>query len=136
MLRIGTWGGLFELAAAAANASASFDVGPGMGGGAALRAAMEPARKAARSSLPIIVCGETGTGKEVAARTIHAWSGRQGDLYMRLCGLELTLPPLRERVGDVPELFQSFLEKHAEAPPPLEAKLEREAPSPEGHDGA
>jgi DNA-binding NtrC family response regulator len=229
VLRIGTWVGLFELVATSARVEASFDVGPGMGGGPALRAAMEPARKAARSNLPIIVCGETGTGKEVASRTIHAWSARQGefcaincaalpenlvegelfgyrkgaftgaernspghfrrahrgtllldeinelplgtqakllrvlqeqqvvplgesqpldidvrvivaaqsplpnavragkfreDLYMRLCGLELTLPPLRERVGDIPELFQSFLSKHAEGTaPPVEAKL-------------
>jgi len=46
------------------------------------------------------------------------------DLYMRLCGLELALPPLRERVADIPGLFQSFLAKHAErTPPPVEAKL-------------
>ncbi len=229
VLRIGSWVGLFELAASSDLSDSRFEVGPGMGGGSALRAAMEPARRAASSNLPIILCGETGTGKEVASRTIHAWSGRKGefcaincaalpenlvegelfgyrkgaftgaernspghfrrahlgtllldeihelplgtqakllrvlqeqqvvplgesqpvdidvrvivagqsplpdavragkfreDLYMRLCGLELTLPPLRERVADIPGLFQSFLVKHAEAaPPPVEAKL-------------
>jgi transcriptional regulator with GAF, ATPase, and Fis domain len=229
LLRIGGWVGLFELAATSELADPTFEIGPKMGGGGALRSAMEPARRAARSNLPIIVCGETGTGKEVAARTIHAWSGRKGefcaincaalsenlvegelfgyrkgaftgadrnspgyfrrahsgtllldeinelplgtqakllrvlqeqqvvplgesqpvdidvrvivagqsplqnavragkfreDLYMRLCGLELTLPPLRERVADIPGLFQSFLAKHAEGTPPaVEAKL-------------
>jgi transcriptional regulator with PAS, ATPase and Fis domain len=228
VLRIGMWVGLFELRAVGA-AEHTFDLGPGMGGGAALREAMEPARRAAESNLPIIVCGETGTGKEVAARAIHAWSKRAGefcaincaalpehlvegelfgyrkgaftgaernspghfrrahqgsllldeinelplgtqakllrvlqeqqvvplgesqpvpidariivaaqaslqqavhagkfreDLYMRLRGLELDLPPLRARVADIPALFQAFLAKHAAgAPPAPEPKL-------------
>ncbi|HWO08235.1 MAG TPA: sigma 54-interacting transcriptional regulator [Polyangiaceae bacterium] len=229
VLRVGSWVGVFELQAPDTLAVAPFDVAPGMLGGAALREAMEPARRAAASTLPIIVSGETGTGKEVASRTIHDWSGRRGefcaincaalpehlvegelfgyrkgaftgaernspghfrrahlgtllldeitelplatqakllrvlqerelvplgesapiaidvrmivaahaplgaavaaakfreDLYMRLRGLEITLPPLRARVADVPGLFQSFLAKHASgAPPALEPRL-------------
>lgn len=229
VLRVGSWVGVFEPRAAGAHASQPFDVGVGMLGGAALRQAMEPARRAAASTLPIIVCGETGTGKEVASRTIHDWSGRRGefcaincaalpehlvegelfgyrkgaftgaersspgffrrahlgtllldeinelplatqakllrvlqerelvplgesapiaidvrvivaaqaplgaavaagrfreDLYMRLRGLEIDLPPLRARVADVPALFLSFLNKHASQPlPALEPKL-------------
>ena len=229
VLRVGSWVGLFEMRSTDALDSASFDIGPGLRGGPALREALEPARRAAGSTLPIIVCGETGTGKEVASRAIHDWSERRGefcaincaalpeqlvegelfgyrrgaftgadrnslgyfrrahqgtllldeinelplatqakllrvlqeqelvplgetqpvaidvrvivaaqaplgeavaakrfreDLYMRLRGLELHLPPLRDRLGDVPELFQSFLQKHATtAPPPPEPKL-------------
>jgi transcriptional regulator of acetoin/glycerol metabolism len=229
VLRVGCWVGVFELRAPGALGAQIFEIASGMRGGAALREAMEPARRAAASSLPIIVCGETGTGKEVASRTIHDWSGRQGefcaincaalpehlvegelfgyrkgaftgadrnspghfrrahlgtllldeinelplgtqakllrvlqeqellplgesqpvsidvrvivaaqaslgaavaagkfreDLYMRLRGLEIELPPLRARVSDVPELFQSLLTKHASgAPPALEPKL-------------
>ena len=229
LLRVGTWVGLFELRPYGAPTDAGFQLAPEMAGGVALREAMEPARRAAQSNLPIIVCGETGTGKEVASRTIHGWSGRSGefcaincaalpenlvegelfgyrkgaftgaernspgyfrradkgtllldeinelplgtqakllrvlqeqqvvplgeslpvsidvrvivaaqaslskaveagtfreDLYMRLRGLELDLPPLRARVADIPSLFQAFLSKYAEgAPPSIEAKL-------------
>jgi transcriptional regulator with PAS, ATPase and Fis domain len=200
-----------------------------MCGGTLLASAFEPARRAATSSVPIIVCGETGTGKEVAARAIHRWSERRGefcavncaalpeqlvegelfgyrrgaftgaeksspglfrradkgtllldeinelplvtqakllrvlqeqevmplgeaapvrvdvrvlvaaqapiakavaegrfreDLFMRLRGVELVLPPLRERIGDVPALFLRFIAAHAAgATPAVEAKL-------------
>ena len=37
------------------------------------------------------------------------------DLYYRIAGLELVLPPLRERLEDLPLLAQAFLTRHAEA---------------------
>ena len=40
--------------------------------------ALEVARRAAQSRLAILLIGETGTGKEVVARALHAWSGRKG----------------------------------------------------------
>jgi DNA-binding NtrC family response regulator len=231
LVRIGTWVGLFEARAEDASLlEVVDDLAPGMSGGAALAETFEPARRAAKSNVPIIVCGETGTGKEVAARAIHGWSGRTGefcavncaalpeqlvegelfgyrrgaftgadrnnpglfrradrgtllldeinelplvtqakllralqeqevtplgesapvrvdvrvvvaaqaslakavadgrfrqDLYMRLRGLELVLPPLRERVSDIPALFLRFLGSHAgvSEPPAVEAKL-------------
>src|SRR5688572_27964506 len=85
LVRIGTWVGLFELRESEVSADRSFEIAPGMGGGSALTAAMEPARRAATSNLPIIVCGETGTGKEVASRAIHAWSGRKGEFCAINC---------------------------------------------------
>jgi len=43
-----------------------------------LNRALVSAERAAVSDLPIVVEGETGTGKERVARAVHAWSGRQG----------------------------------------------------------
>jgi DNA-binding NtrC family response regulator len=37
---------------------------------------MDLLRRLARSELPVLVCGETGTGKEVASAAIHHFSGR------------------------------------------------------------
>ncbi|MRG93865.1 sigma 54-interacting transcriptional regulator [Polyangium spumosum] len=39
-----------------------------------------------RATLPILVTGETGTGKEVTARAIHALSGRPGAYVALNCG--------------------------------------------------
>jgi hypothetical protein len=230
VLRVGCWVGTFELRQEGALPQGVEELAPGMCGGEVLRGAVEPVRRAATSSVPVIVCGETGTGKEVAARAIHRWSGRQGefcavncaalpeqlvegelfgyrrgaftgaernhlglfrqadggtllldeinelplmtqakllrvlqeqevvplgetrpvridvrvvaaaqkpltqavaagafreDLFMRLRGVELVLPPLRERIADIPALFQRFLAAYCSSgsPPPVEAKL-------------
>lgn len=37
------------------------------------------------------------------------------DLYDRLCGIEMRLPPLRERMGDVPALAELFINRAANA---------------------
>lgn len=42
------------------------------------RASMEMARKAARSDVPVLLVGETGTGKEVFAQAVHNSSNRRG----------------------------------------------------------
>jgi transcriptional regulator with PAS, ATPase and Fis domain len=60
------------------------EIAPGWYGGPTLAGAVEPARRAG-SELPIIVQGETGTGKEGMARAIHAWSGRRGPFVAVNC---------------------------------------------------
>lgn len=40
------------------------------------RALMAELHRAAQTSMPVLLVGETGTGKEVAAHLIHAWSAR------------------------------------------------------------
>jgi transcriptional regulator with PAS, ATPase and Fis domain len=45
-----------------------------------LRRAFRLLRNVAPSDLPILVLGETGTGKELLARAVHELSGRKGDL--------------------------------------------------------
>ncbi len=47
-----------------------------IGDSAAAKALLKRLYQAARTSMPVLLTGETGTGKEVAARLIHQWSTR------------------------------------------------------------
>jgi len=81
VVRIGGWVGVVT-------AAPEGDFGalaPDLWGGASLREALAPLARAATSDLPIVLQGETGTGKEVVARTIHAWSGRVGPMVAVNC---------------------------------------------------
>jgi transcriptional regulator with PAS, ATPase and Fis domain len=53
--------------------------------GPVLRRALRLARLAAPSTLPVVLLGETGTGKEGIARLLHTWSGRTGDFLAINC---------------------------------------------------
>jgi two-component system, response regulator FlrC len=61
------------------------EIAPGLWGGAAMRAALAPLHGVASSDLPIVLEGETGTGKEVVAGALHRWSGRGGPLVAVNC---------------------------------------------------
>ena len=81
VVRVGGWVGVVT-------AAPEGDFGalaPDLWGGPALREALAPLARAATSDLPIVLQGETGTGKEVVARTIHAWSGRSGPMVAVNC---------------------------------------------------
>ncbi|HWA73457.1 MAG TPA: sigma 54-interacting transcriptional regulator [Polyangiaceae bacterium] len=80
VVRIGGWVGV--VTALGGNLGS---VAPGLYGGATLREALSPAQRAAHSDLPILLEGETGTGKEAVSRAIHAWSGRSGPFVAVNC---------------------------------------------------
>ena len=80
VVRVGGWVGVVTNGLGALGALA-----PGLYGGRALRAALGPVERAATSDLPIILEGETGTGKEAVSRAIHLWSARSGPFVAVNC---------------------------------------------------
>jgi transcriptional regulator of acetoin/glycerol metabolism len=58
---------------------------PGLFGGRRLRDAVAPLERAATSDLPVVLEGETGTGKEVVARALHGYSRRSGPFVAVNC---------------------------------------------------
>ena len=80
VVRLGGWLGVVSEGPAAWK-----EIAPGLFGGATLQAVLAPLQRAASSDLPIILEGETGTGKEVVTRSLHVWSGRSGPLVAVNC---------------------------------------------------
>ncbi|MFX5570441.1 sigma 54-interacting transcriptional regulator, partial [Acinetobacter baumannii] len=56
------------------------------GGDVAMDALQVRAAKLAGTDIPILIEGETGTGKELVARQLHAASGRRGRFVALNCG--------------------------------------------------
>jgi transcriptional regulator with PAS, ATPase and Fis domain len=81
VVRIGGWIGVVTAAPEGDFAA----VAPDLWGGPCLQEALAPLARAATSDLPIVLQGETGTGKEVVARAIHAWSVRGGPMVAVNC---------------------------------------------------
>jgi transcriptional regulator of acetoin/glycerol metabolism len=63
----------------------ALEIGSGLHAGPLLQAELAAVRRAAPSDLPVILEGETGTGKEVVARAIHGWSQRSGPFVAVNC---------------------------------------------------
>jgi DNA-binding NtrC family response regulator len=80
VVRLGGWIGVVT-----ATPGEVEEIAAGLWGGAAMRAALAPLRGVAASDLPIVLEGETGTGKEVVAGALHRWSGRGGPLVAVNC---------------------------------------------------
>ena len=49
-----------------------------------MRRLVEQARQVARTDAPVLILGETGTGKEVLARALHGWSARADAPFLTL----------------------------------------------------
>jgi transcriptional regulator with PAS, ATPase and Fis domain len=141
VIRCGEWIGVVVWQGGDDEAAAFREIAPGWHGGATLFAAVEPARRLA-ADLPIIIQGETGTGKEGMARALHDWSGRKGPLVAVNCAAlpgELAEAELfGYRKGaftgadtNSPGLFRAaeggsiFLDEILELPMALQAKLLR-----------
>jgi transcriptional regulator of acetoin/glycerol metabolism len=67
---------------------------PGLLFGPGLQAALSTLARVAATELPVVIEGETGTGKECAARALHALSGRVGPLHAINCAAVIS--PLAE----------------------------------------
>jgi hypothetical protein len=79
VVRLGDWIGVVIADAGLPHAATFQLLSPGLAAGPDLTALLGPLRSLApSSSLPIVVEGETGTGKERVARAVHLWSGRPG----------------------------------------------------------
>ncbi len=87
VLRLGEWIGIvIHAAPEVPEADPVFDLlVANLAGGPVLRPVLEQAKLAASSSLPTVIWGETGTGKEGVSRAMHEWSGRKGPFVAVNC---------------------------------------------------
>jgi transcriptional regulator with PAS, ATPase and Fis domain len=82
VVRLGEWVGVV---ADVAHDAAFGELIAGLVVGPTLHACLEGLPAVAKSSLPIVLEGEPGTGKERVAAAIHAWSGRAGRIVALNC---------------------------------------------------
>jgi DNA-binding NtrC family response regulator len=110
---------------------------------ASMRTVLDLVLRAARSRVPVLVEGETGTGKEVVARAVHQRSAEGGEPFLVQNCAAIAEPLLeselfghlrgaftgasRDRSGLFLEAGRGtvFLDEIAEAPPSVQARLLR-----------
>jgi DNA-binding NtrC family response regulator len=89
VLRLGDFVGIIRLSERRNEESPFSELAPGLWGGAVLRGILDTVQAAARTDVPIVLLGETGSGKECFARAIHHFSARPGRFHALNCS---TLP--------------------------------------------
>lgn len=111
-------------------------------GGSRIAELNEQIDAVAASSLPVLVRGETGSGKELVARALHEKSGRSGELVAVNCGALSSQLVESELFGHARGAFSGaersraglvrraeggtlFLDEVAELPPPAQVALLR-----------
>jgi DNA-binding NtrC family response regulator len=142
LLRIGDWLGFAEEQELEKAPEPFSQVAPGVWGGAVLVRALQPLIRSASSSLPVVLVGRTGTGKERFARALHDLGGEGRPFHAINCA---TLSPAladAELFGYRKGAFTGaergyagrlrashggtlFLDEVADLPPPVQAKLLR-----------
>ncbi|MGE5784200.1 MAG: sigma 54-interacting transcriptional regulator [Myxococcales bacterium] len=87
VVKLGQWVGVVDLVEQRTLEEQDWfaDAGLGIFVGPVTKATFEQVRQAAVMKLPVLVEGETGTGKECVARALHAWSGRSGPMRAVNC---------------------------------------------------
>ncbi|MCK4594540.1 sigma-54-dependent Fis family transcriptional regulator [bacterium] len=113
-----------------------------LGDSPAWRTMLETVRRVSPTSATVLLTGESGTGKEVIARTIHRYSGREGE-FIAIHAAALPAELLESElfghsrgaftgaVKDKPGLFEQadggtlFLDEIGELPPATQVKLLR-----------
>ena len=82
----------------------------------------------AQSDAPVLILGETGTGKELVARALHNLGPRSGGPFVPVNCASIPLPDFETRVPDAfsgAETGTLFLDELAVCPPVVQAKLLR-----------
>jgi DNA-binding NtrC family response regulator len=142
VLRFGDFLGIVRLCDRTDEETPFSELAPGLWGGATLRAVLQTAQAAARTDVPIVLLGETGTGKECVARAAHHFSGRSGPFHALNCSTlpaELAEAELfghsrgaftgadRARIGHLRAADRGtlFLDEISELPLAIQAKLLR-----------
>jgi len=122
--------------------SRTFHAPPGfVGSSSAMRALLEMIGKVARSTLPVLVTGETGTGKELVARSVHEASGRgpfvpvncaalpehllESELFGHERGAFTGADKVKTGLFEEAQGGTLFLDEVGELPAPLQPKLLR-----------
>lgn len=77
VLRLGEWVAVIEQQKADETSCRFGELAPGVWGGSRLARALRPLVQSAKSSMPLLLVGRTGTGKERFARALHELGGKE-----------------------------------------------------------